>query len=147
MRQTARPNPFQRWVVSAVAAKIVIWCVHCGQPSNRKGAMVKFFIPGAEDSEESERMYSAAKKLVGEEMGADIDERKFYSLHYRHNGKEYIDRVGEYQSSIGEVVVCILRDRIRDLYFVCTLNRGVACEMPVLVGANEIIAIDEFEDE
>ena len=46
---------------------------------------MKFFIPQAEDIEQSERVYSA----IAEFIGATIQEtsKRVYSITYKHNGK------------------------------------------------------------
>jgi hypothetical protein len=108
---------------------------------------MKFFIPGARDKAEEEQVYQSIRAFLGKELGADFTNRHVYKLHYRHNGREYFAEVGKADQIERETVVAILYESGRDLYHVCTLNRGVARGMSILVGCHEIISVEDFETE
>lgn len=107
--------------------------------------MTEFFIPNADDPAKAEDIFASVRKFNEEEMGATLDERRFYQLDYTHDGTHYVDTVGKPQQRNGEIVVCILLDTKRSCYFVCTPNRGVARGMPILVGSREINSVQEFD--
>jgi len=106
---------------------------------------MKFFIPYASDEAEGEGVYDAIRKFITEEMIADLSPRRIFSLKYRHDGKDYYAEVGGHDSRVHEPIIAILYDALRDLYYVCTPNRGVARGIPVLVGGNEVRHIVDFD--
>jgi hypothetical protein len=106
---------------------------------------MKFFIPAARDSAEEQQIYSAVKDFLGKELGAEFSKRQVYKLHYRHNGNTYSAEVGKAEQIGGEIVVAILYEPGRSLYHVCTMNRGVARGMSILVGADEVISSEDFD--
>lgn len=106
---------------------------------------MKFFCPMAKDAAESDRVYEATQKFVGESMGAKLSDRRIYRIRGVHNGKEFEAKVGEHFERLGELVVIILFDAERNLYYVCTPNRGVVRDMPYLVGGAEARHVEDFE--
>ncbi len=107
--------------------------------------MVEFFIPAADDPAEAERVFAAVREFTENQMGATLDERRFYRINYYHDRNHYVATVGEVHQLEGETVVCILLDTTRRLYYVCTENRGVARNQPILVGAHATNSIQEFD--
>ena len=97
---------------------------------------MKFFIPAADSPEAVERVYSAIKQFLSEQAGATFSERRICFLRWWHDGKEYIAEVGKPTPFNGEIVVAILyeHDPGRNLYHVCTQNRGVVRGMSILAG-------------
>ena len=106
---------------------------------------MKFFIPAARDAAQTEELYEGTQKFVSEEMGAKLSDRQVYRIRGIHNGKEFEAKVGERFESQGELVIVILFDTERNLYYVCTTNRGVARGMPYLVGGGEARSVEDFE--
>jgi hypothetical protein len=96
---------------------------------------MEFFIPYAKDAEQQTEVYEGIRKFVSESMGADLSPRRIFSLTYRHEGKNYHAEVGQTHSLNGEPVIAILYEQMRDLYYVCTPNRGVLGDIPILAGA------------
>lgn len=103
---------------------------------------MRFFIPGVSSSDEAERLYEATRKFAESTMGRPIAQRRILRIRYKHDGKDFEAEVGQPCPRIGETVMAILES---DPYLVCTMNRGVARGMPVLVGQNEVRHIDEFD--
>ena len=107
---------------------------------------MKFFIPLAEDKEQETRVYKSIKEFLKKELGAEASDRKIFSLHYKHNGKNYSAEVGKNEEPDGELVIAILYEELRNLYHVCTPNRGVARGMSILVGGHDILSVTDFNE-
>jgi hypothetical protein len=104
---------------------------------------MRFHIPSVKDDTKAEEVYEAIRKFAVETTGWDVTDRRIFSIHYRHEGKEYHAEVGKPETRGGEVVEAILES---NAYLVCTANRGVLRGMPILVGKNEIHNITVFKD-
>src|SRR5690242_12331328 len=100
---------------------------------------MRFFIPAVTDETKAEEVYPAIQKHLADGVGADWSANRFQELRYRHEGKERTARVGDLH--YGETVVAILYDRSRDLYHVCTPNRGVIRGGSILVGGHEVVHV------
>lgn len=106
---------------------------------------MKFFVPATSDPTKAEEVYEAIRKFNAEQMGAVLSPRRIYRLRGKHDGKPFIATVGEPFEFLAEIVVAILLDTKRDLYFICTLNRGVARGIPYLSGGHEIETLEDFK--
>lgn len=106
---------------------------------------MKFFIPAAEDSAQEQRVYVSIKDFLGKELGATFDERQVFKLHYVHDGKKYDAEVGKTHSLNNETVIAILYEPQRNLYHICTANRGVGRGLSILVGAGSVNSCEDFE--
>ncbi len=106
---------------------------------------MKFFIPLAKDEQETNSVYDGIKQFLTKELGAIFTDDKIRSLRYTHEGTEYYAEVGSQHALNGEPVIAILYDGSRDLYQVCTPNRGVARDMPILVGHHTVWDIEYFD--
>ncbi|HET8669686.1 MAG TPA: hypothetical protein VFM05_03380 [Candidatus Saccharimonadales bacterium] len=106
---------------------------------------MEFFIPAAKDAEQEQHVYDGIKKFLSEELGAVFSNRKVFSLTYVHEGKDYYAEVGKPHALNGETVVAILYEPARGLYHVCTLSRGVARGMSILVGLNDVRSATDFD--
>jgi hypothetical protein len=107
---------------------------------------VKFFVPAAEDRAQAERVYEGIRKFNSEQMGAALSARRIYMVSGVHDGKAFTATVGEVFERLREVVVAILLDTSRDLYFICTANCGVIRGEPYLSGSHEIRGSEDFEE-
>ena len=107
---------------------------------------MKFFVPGAENALKAEELYEAICKFNAEQMDAKISPRRIYELEGVHNGKPFTAKVGEAFEELQERVIAILLDTKRNLYFICTANRGVLRGEPYLSGAHEIQSSEDFEE-
>lgn len=107
---------------------------------------MKFFIPLAEDEEQEKRVYRSIIEYLRTESGAVVSERRVFSLSYRHKGTDYYAEVGKNEQPNGELVIAIIFDESRNLYLVCTPNRGVARGGPILVGAHDVLSVIDFDD-
>lgn len=106
---------------------------------------MKFYIPAAKDAAQAEEVYASIRKFNSEQMGATLSPRRIYRLSGVHNGKPFTATVGEPFESLRQVVVAILLDTSRDLFFICTADRGVIRGEPYLSGAHEIRGAEDFE--
>jgi len=106
---------------------------------------MRFFIPRASDATQTEQVYQATRKFMGDQMGATLSDRRVCRIQGVHNGEEFKAEVGKRFESPGEDVIAILFDTKRNLYYVCTANRGVKRGMPYLVGGDETLLAEDFE--
>ncbi len=107
---------------------------------------MKFFIPAAKDKDQEGHVYDSIKQFLKDELGANMSERKIFSLSYTRNGNNYHAEVGKNGEIEKDVVIVILYETARDLYHVCTRNRGVVRGMSILVGAHDIISVTDFDE-
>ncbi len=106
---------------------------------------MKFFVPGAKDAAQAEEIYEGIRKFNREQMQATLSPRRIHSVAGVHDGKAFTATVGEPFERLREVVVAILLDTSRSLFFICTPNRGAVRGEPYLSGANEIRGAEDFE--
>jgi len=104
-----------------------------------------FFIPAAKDSEQADRVYHSIKAFLIEQDFSPLSDDRIYRLDSYHNGKNYKYRIGDRDQEIREPIIAILYHPARELYLVCTTNRGVARGMPILVGKSEVRGIELFD--
>ncbi|NML69981.1 hypothetical protein HHL23_09230 [Chryseobacterium sp. RP-3-3] len=102
---------------------------------------MRFYIPNIE---EPEGLYSGVKKFMSSQ-GFNVEEQRYRSISYTHNGKERRESVGIKNSSINEEVLIIFKAGA--MFLVCTANRGVLRGVPILVGTHEILGFEYFEKE
>ena len=108
---------------------------------------MKFFIPAASGPEQTASIYESIKQFLGEELGAVFADRKVHRLGWMHDGKAYTAEVGQETSVNREPVIAILFEPARDLYHVCTPNRGVLRGMSILAGGHSVTMVSDFEAE
>jgi len=107
--------------------------------------MRKFFIPIAKSKAEEEQVYSAIKSFVAEQTGASLSSRRIFNLTHREGENQILAEVGMEYPKNGEQVAAILYEEKRKLYYICTMNRGVARGMPILCGEGKVISWEDFE--
>ena len=105
---------------------------------------MKFFVPHANTSEDAQRVYKSIVDFNsrGEGGWGQVSDQRIYRITFMHNGKPGEATVGEKFDPIGEEVIAILKSVT---YLICTPNRGVLRDMPILVGENEIRSVEEFD--
>ena len=103
---------------------------------------MKFFVPGASNEMEAERIWNATVAFAKHTSGWDIVDRKIFQISYVHEGKSYLDEVGKPNQRNKEVVCAILES---NAYLVCTGNRGVLSGEPILVGKSPMVSVKDFE--
>lgn len=106
---------------------------------------MKFFIPKSNSPEHAEEIYSGIRKWA-ETNGFTLSNKRIYRIKYGHNAKKYEDVVGIMQARINEPVIAILDDFKKQLYCVCTTNRGVFRGEPMMVGYHEVTDVELFDD-
>jgi hypothetical protein len=110
---------------------------------------MKFFIPAAESAERADQVYAAIKTHVGEGMmgGTTFADRKVRFLRWQHDGNEHEAEVGKATSFNGELVIAILYEPARNLYHVCTPNRGVLRDISILAGGASVLEARDFTED
>ena len=106
---------------------------------------MKYFIPIIGNKTEAE-MYETIQTFIEKEMGSKVTDRKIYFLENHHGGKTWQYKVGDVAVINGELIYAILEMQRGNLFCVCTENRGIRRGIPLLVGANEVREIVDFED-
>src|SRR5215210_3354646 len=104
--------------------------------------MPKFFVPIAKDGKDAERIWQATREFM-RRHGFQTTNRKIYSLSYTHNGKDFVDTVGEKDRYGVEIIQVILETSSG--YLTCTVNRGVFGGEPILMAKGEETFETEFD--
>ena len=104
-----------------------------------------FFIPKISDKTEATNLYNKIKKNIESQMGAELSNRQVHALHYRHNGKIHHAVVGEIDPFENEIIISIYFEPLRNVYHICTLNRGVVTGGPALVGGGDVFEHVDFD--
>lgn len=102
---------------------------------------MKFFVPAQPDEAKAEELYEAIKKFAKETMGWEITGRRIFRLTFNDRGKACQAEVGKQHPITGETVTILESNA----YLVCTPNRGVLRDMPILVGNHEASSAEDFE--
>lgn len=97
---------------------------------------MKFFIPFAESEEQAERIYSHIKEFLKTEYSRFSTDERIYSIEFTRDGVNYKETVGQPSQVNGEVVIAILQ--CNGIYHICTNNRGVARNEPMLASADDV---------
>jgi hypothetical protein len=109
---------------------------------------VRFFIPAAKDASEAETVYQSIRDHVSKVKGADLSAVRIFKIVHSTEGKTYVAAVGSVHGfANNEKVVAILFEPMRKIYHVCTPNRGVVRDGPIMVGAHEVEHVELFETE
>ena len=103
---------------------------------------MKFFIPAADSPEQEQRVYGSIKNFLGKELGARFSDSRIYSLRWWLDGIKYFAEVGKPTHFNSETVVAILHEPGRNVYHVCTGNRGVLRGMPILASSLRAERVD-----
>ena len=106
---------------------------------------MNFFIPHAQDQAEQESVYHSIREHVSVGNAELFSDRRVFELKYVHDGNSHQAKVGEDATLNGEVVIAILYDETRRLYHVCTPNRGVVRGNSIMVGANSVRYVEDFD--
>ena len=104
---------------------------------------MKFFIPQVDDPEQTEIVYAAIRKYVAEVTAREILHRRILAINYVHSDQSFHSEVGEIEGGVGEIVVAILQ--AEDVLLVCTPSRGLVSSLPVVVEADEVYHVSDFE--
>ena len=105
---------------------------------------MKFFIPKVEDAQKAERVYQGIRRFITTTMGAKLSDERIFRVSGVHKGKKLEARVGERAERVIEPVIAILHDDSKNLYYVCTPNKGIIRGDPYLVEGGET-TMEEFE--
>ncbi|MFC1954028.1 hypothetical protein ACFLU7_00520 [Chloroflexota bacterium] len=103
---------------------------------------MKFFIPKVNDQELAEKTYQSIVQFAKGKLLWDIAERRIFHISYNYKGKRHETQIGQINDTNREEVIAILES---NAYLICTPTRGVLQGMPILVGAEEVICVNDFE--
>jgi hypothetical protein len=114
--------------------------------------MVQWFVPGFPDRQAASDLIEAARKFAKDTIGWPSNDSRIYRMKYKHNGKEYDLEVGKNCVEVihpgeeprTEILMCILESTT---YLICTETRGVLSGVPILVGRDEVVHIEYFDEE
>ena len=117
------------------------------------GSVPTFFVPAATTEEQAEQLWQTTRSFLAA-YGHRTTERRIFRLDFGHKGESYIAEIGQPERRVtagremptGEPVLVILEGEGGGLFFVCTPNRGVLRDMPLLVGASSVSAITDFTE-
>jgi hypothetical protein len=104
---------------------------------------MKFFIPDIASPELAEEELRSIKALLKTTLGWDATDRRIFRIKYNHNGRHLEAQVGKITKANNELVIAILES---NAFLICTPSRGAGINMPLLVGTDEVISIEDFED-
>jgi hypothetical protein len=108
--------------------------------------MPDFFIPGAENEEERDEIYSDLNKRIREMYDVKLAEEKIYRLEFEKSGSTHVAEVGEKTDLNDEEVIAILYNQNRKVYYICTPSRGVDEGSPLMAGEYNLIMKTLFEN-
>lgn len=106
---------------------------------------MNFFVPEVISGERADRLYSLVKARIAQEYCATLSTRRIYGLQWQPGYVTHSALIGEPTTFNKEVVVAILYEEARDLYYVCTPNRGVLRGRPILIWASCVTGAVDFE--
>jgi len=92
---------------------------------------MKFFIPHESNESEAEKIYQSIKAQYGNR----ITNRRIHEIHFLHDGKPFTATVGQLFFPVNEPIIAILEADPGELYFLCSPNRGVVNDSPILAGS------------
>ncbi len=105
---------------------------------------MRFFIPNVSGEEKAEEIYKGIVQFAESNLGKVSDKRIFH-ISYHENKKDYDAEVGKICAVNGEQVIAILYSSNMNCYLVCTPNRGVKRDLPILIGYRETFVVQEFD--
>jgi hypothetical protein len=107
---------------------------------------MKFFIPKAENKEMEAEIYQAIRRHVSDICKNPLSPRRVRLLRCQHEG-EWVDvEVGKVCPFNSEIVVAILYEPRKTLYYVCTPTRGFLEGVPLQVGKREVRNAEDFDE-
>ena len=105
---------------------------------------MKFFIPAAHSVEQEQWVYASIKAFLGKGFSARFSDRRICFLCWWQDGREHVAEVGKPTTFNGETVVAILHEPERNLYHICTPNRGVIRDLSILASGQHVTEIRDF---
>ncbi|HEY91442.1 MAG TPA: hypothetical protein G4O07_06365 [Dehalococcoidia bacterium] len=107
--------------------------------------MMKFFIPHAETTDSSERIYQQIKSNV--QAGGAISETRIFKIEFMQDRTRYEIEVGKNANfhEVEDEVMAIYE--WGHAYLVCSPSRGVdpRFPMPVIIDISATILVEEFD--
>ncbi|HME68916.1 MAG TPA: hypothetical protein VKM54_03510 [Myxococcota bacterium] len=105
--------------------------------------MPQFFVPHAEDRAQADRVWDDTRAFL-ESHSCRTTGRRIYSIAYEHDGRRWLDQVGE-RDRYGLETILVLLEAVGHpgLFYCCTENRGVIRDGPILTG--DVVSIVDFD--
>jgi hypothetical protein len=94
--------------------------------------------------DEAEALYEDIKKFAAANAGP-VSGRRIRAITFPHRGKTVTAEVGKHDPVEGEMVLAILESVTPGPYLICTPNRGVLKDVPIMVGAHEAKSVVDFD--
>jgi hypothetical protein len=103
---------------------------------------MKFFLPAASDPESAEANYLVIRKFVEKHYGP-LSTARYHSITFRRRSEICSATVGEIERLARETVIAIFRQANGTLFYICTPNRGIVRDGPLLEG--DVLQSEEFK--
>lgn len=107
---------------------------------------MKFFVPGARDEAEAERIWAGARLWLAE-LGLPTTRRRIRALAWAMDGPDHYVAVGGETPDGEDFVMLILEASGLDLFYVCTPARGMIDDIPYPLALDEHWRVIDFEEE
>lgn len=107
---------------------------------------MKFFVPNAGTFQQEQLVYRTLCANIENNTGAQLSNRRVHSISYRHSGVDRFAVVGESDPIENELILGIIFEPSRNVYHVCTPNRGLLVGPTILVGANDVYEHVDFDE-
>ncbi len=102
------------------------------------------FVPSP-DGALAEKVYDAIKAFAIQTSSGNITNRRIFRLTFRDKDKERRAEVGKSDPIEGNTVIAILESD--NCYMVSTPNRGVHRGEPVMIGRDQVCAVEDFSSD
>ncbi len=105
----------------------------------------KFFLPVEDTRYSTEEMYAIIKDYLANTCHCPHTDDRIYQVKYTHNGTSYTDTVGEPANlEPSQKIIAIFRGV--GLCYICTRDRGVYFDAPIMCRPDSIIYFAEQEE-
>jgi hypothetical protein len=103
---------------------------------------MKFFLPAVSADAQAEANYQVIRQFVAKHYGP-LSRARYRSITFMRKGEACAATVGEIELLVGETVIAIFRRENGMLYYICTTNRGVVRDGPLVEG--DVYSAEEFD--
>ena len=101
---------------------------------------MKFFLPDIDEPQMAEEAYAKIRTEVAKFAKAPLARPRYFRLDYSRNEERLTAQVGHFEPLEGQKVLAIFKETERDVFYVCTPNRGATSGSPILVGERDLLA-------
>ncbi len=104
---------------------------------------MRFFVPSATDSHQSEDLYQTIRQNVAN-GNQGVSDRRIYQLKFRQEGRLHAAVIGSDVHGVGKGPVVAIFEGLDGYFYVCTQDGDVQNPQPHPVHASDIIEAQEF---